>query len=44
MVAPPLSTIFFDVDDDTDGNTLSRSPFVDAGSRDLCSECEQTSD
>jgi hypothetical protein len=33
MVAPPLCTIFSGDDVDTDGNTLSRSPLVDAGSR-----------
>jgi hypothetical protein len=33
MVAPPLCMIFSDDDVDTDGNILSRSPLVDAGSR-----------
>jgi hypothetical protein len=33
IVAPPLCTIFLDGGVDTDGNTLSRCPLIDAGSR-----------
>jgi hypothetical protein len=42
MVAPPLCMIFSDNGVDTDGNTLSRSPWFSPC--DLFSECEPTSD